>query len=460
MTALFGTDGIRGTANQYPITCEIALHTGRAVGAFAKDRGFDSVVIGKDTRISGNMLAAAAASGLASAGVHALMAGTIPTPGLAYLAREIKDAGAGIMISASHNPYTDNGIKLFLHNGSKLTDAEEKDIEKLIMSPPDVRPDAIADIIDISDRKEMYTHFLIRMFSKWKHRDRHPDTASQAVYEAAPGPTVVIDCSNGAASEIAKAVFTHPFIKPIFINDCPDGKNINLNCGSQHLTHLIQTVLTNQADLGLAFDGDADRLIAVDENGNPITGDTLLAIYALFFKKNNILSNNTVVSTIMSNVGLSHTLTSQSIRHIITDVGDRKVIEIMEKENACLGGEDSGHLIFKNDHTTGDGMLSAIKLIQIMAQTEKSASALASVMTTYPQVLMNIEVDKSKPDIMKIPAIAQAVQKVEARLSDQGRVLIRYSGTQPLLRVMVEGPDMQMTQSFADQLCQVIKAHI
>jgi len=442
MGKLFGTDGIRGIANQYPITCEIALKTGQAVGRFTQKNGYKTVIIGKDTRISGDMLEAALAAGVASTGVDVLLAGVIPTPGVAYLCSSIKDVGAGIVISASHNPYQDNGIKIFKQGGEKLSDEQENQIEKYILNSNNVPRGSVGKIAVISDSLKKYSGFLLAMFPFKK-----PDKKLK----------LVVDSSNGAASKIARMVFHDKLFDAQFIYDSPDGKNINKSCGSQHTQKLQRMVIKEKADIGLAFDGDADRFIAVDENGTEITGDRVLAVCVKFAKERGNLNKNIVVSTIMSNIGLGNTLDSLGIRHIKAAVGDRNVLEEMKRSGAVIGGEDSGHIIFLNDHTTGDGILSALKLLEVMMETNQSLSSLTSIMTVYPQVLMNVEIDKSRPDFMKIKTIADTIKMVEKKLGDKGRVLIRYSGTQPLLRVMVEGPDQNQVEQYCLDICESIK---
>ena len=445
MGRLFGTDGIRGVANTYPVTCEIALKTGQAIGVLTKESGYNTIIIGKDTRISGDMLESALAAGVASTGMKVLLAGVIPTPGVAYLCSEFKDAGAGIVISASHNPYQDNGIKIFKHGGVKLSDDQEARIEDYILYNKNVPRGKVGKISIIPDSLKTYADFLLAMFPF-----RKPDKKLK----------IIIDCSNGAASKIGHMVFNSTLFDTQFIYDSPDGKNINDSCGSQYTQELQDLVVKEKADIGLAFDGDADRLIAVDESGIRITGDRILAICAKFAKENGVLKNNIVVSTIMSNVGLSESLDNIGVRHIKSDVGDRKVLEKMKKSGAVMGGEDSGHMIFLDSHTTGDGMLSALKLIEVMLKTGQSLSALASIMTVYPQVLMNIKVDASRPDFMKIRIIADTIQTIEEKLGDKGRVLIRYSGTQPLLRVMVEGPDQRTIETYCRDICESIKNNL
>ncbi|WP_022668574.1 phosphoglucosamine mutase [Desulfospira joergensenii] len=450
MAGLFGTDGIRGRANTFPITCEIAVKTGRAVGNFVRKNQDQFLIIGRDTRVSGHMLEAALAAGASSAGVEVRLAGVIPTPGVAYLCSCLKGAGAGIVISASHNPYYDNGIKIFRKGGIKLTDAQEEEIESRILNDQDdVSQKNIGKISIISDSLDKYAAFLLSRFPI-----RKPQGPGENPLK------LIIDASNGAASKIGRMVFGSGLFDPLYIFDQPNGCNINEKCGSQHTDTLKKRVIEEKADAGLAFDGDADRLIAVDETGKEISGDQILAICAKYAKKKGSLKNNTLVSTIMSNIGLTETLDSLGIRHLKSDVGDRKVLEEMMRSGAVIGGEDSGHMIFLEDHTTGDGILSALKLLEIMMTAKKPLSELASIMTVYPMVLINVEVDASRPDFKSIPPIAKTIDQVEEKLSGRGRVLIRYSGTQPLLRVMVEGPDQDQTLAYCEKICQSIRENI
>ncbi len=444
MGKLFGTDGIRGRANSYPMTCELAMKTGQAVGKLIKDAGDTAVIIGRDPRISGQMLEAALTAGISSMGVDVMLAGVIPTPGVAYLSGIYKGVGTGIMISASHNPYHDNGIKIFQKGGVKLTDDQETQIESLLLGKDIPPQEPIGKISKLSEGCDLYAKFLTDKFSFPEHSKMK----------------IVLDLANGAASSCASKVFDEDRFDAKFIHNMPDGININQNCGSQHTTALAAQVLETGAQAGLAFDGDADRLIAIDETGNELTGDRILAICANYAKGTGQLRNNTVVSTIMSNIGLKNALMALNIRHELTDVGDRKVLERMQETGAVIGGEDSGHMIFLDEHTTGDGMLSALKLLEVMAATGRTLSDLSEIMTVYPQVLMNVDVDASRPDFMKISTIADAIKAVETRLGQEGRVLVRYSGTQPLLRVMVEGPEAQLTRECCEQICEAIKKSI
>ena len=445
MGKLFGTDGIRGVANQYPITCELALKIGQAVGLFSKQNGFNTIIIGKDTRISGDMLESALAAGVASTGIDVKIAGVIPTPGVAYLCSADKNIGAGIVVSASHNPYQDNGIKIFKNDGEKLSNKEENQVEDYILNSKHSPQSSIGTIRRVYDSTKQYSKFLLDSFSYNQLNKKLK---------------IIIDCSNGAASKAAHMVFNDKLFDVQFIHDSPDGKNINLNCGSQHIQDLQDLVLKNQADIGLAFDGDADRLIVVDELGHKITGDGILAVCAKHAKDAEKLNRNIVVSTIMSNIGLTKTLDTMAIEHIKSDVGDQKVLEAMKESGAVIGGEDSGHMIFLDSHTTGDGMLSALKLLEVLIETDQSLSELSSIMTVFPQILMNVEVNKSRPDFTKIKSIADTIKLIEQKLGNKGRVLIRYSGTQPLIRVMVEGPDQTTVEKYCSMICESIKKNL
>ena len=450
MEKLFGTDGIRGVANTYPMTAEMAMKTGQAVALFSKKQGYSQIVIGKDTRLSGDMLEAALTAGITSMGLDVLSAGVIPTPGVAYLTAQNEKAGAGIVISASHNPYQDNGIKLFKHDGYKLDNAEERRIEiEILAKQKNSQVDHIIEpgrLIHIDDAREQYAEFL--------RKSLVPDKPLLENLK------MVIDCSNGAAFNMAPLVFNFPLFETTFLFNTPNGKNINRECGSQHTEILSKAVIDSRADLGLAFDGDADRLIAIDEKGKKVTGDILLAICAAHAKSQNALPGNRVVSTVMSNIGLSQTLKSLDIAHEITGVGDRDVLLKMLETGAVMGGEDSGHMIFTDCHTTGDGILTAFKLIKVILETGKKLSKLSKIMTVFPQILMNVEVNADKPDFTKVTEIVQVIDEVETELGDKGRVLVRYSGTQPLLRVMVEGPDIKITQSSCERICETIQQHL
>lgn len=449
MGRLFGTDGIRGVANKYPMTSEMAVKIGRSVAnllSSSEQTGRKGVVIGKDTRISGDMLAYAVASGICSMGENVRYVGVLPTPGVAYLARSL--GAVGIMISASHNPYEDNGIKIFDKNGFKLSDPMEKAIEVMVEDPSihticeSVKMPGC--VVSVPDAERQYINFLKNCIDNTKNFK---------------GLKIVLDCANGATYKIAPILFKElgADIEAMFVE--PDGKNINENCGSQHIEALSKRVIETGANIGLAFDGDADRLVAVDEHGRAVSGDKILAICASFLKKRGLLKNNLAISTVMSNIGLVLALKQMDIRHMMTDVGDRFVLEEMIAQGAVLGGEDSGHMIFLDHHTTGDGMLTAIKLLEALITENRSLSEAAQMITVFPQILMNVEVTE-KPDISSIPEIDREIKKVEKILGDKGRVLVRYSGTQSLCRVMVEGPTEDITRSCCETIVDAVKKTI
>ena len=448
MGKLFGTDGIRGVANQYPITAETALETGRVVASvFAGKKDNPRIVIGKDTRISGDMLEHAVAAGICSMGVDVLLAGVMPTPAVAFLTIQAK-ADAGIVISASHNPFFDNGIKIFKSDGFKLSDDIESNIENLLLSGftghlcREIRK--TGRVIALENGNQLYMNFL---------KNAVPGNFSLN------GLKIALDCSNGAVYRIVPELFSSlgADVKTVF--NTPDGFNINQNCGSQHTQSLRKFVTDTGADIGLAFDGDGDRLVAVDENGNEIKGDQILFIGAKFLKKQNKLRSNLLVTTVMSNIGLGLALRDSGINHAASAVGDRYVLELMRNKGAVLGGEDSGHIIYLDHQTTGDGPLAALKLLEAMQAESKTLSALARTMTLFPQKLINIDV-KEKPDIRTIPRVIREIENVERLLGDKGRVLVRYSGTQPQCRIMVEGPTMEETEKYCLCIADAVKSTI
>lgn len=449
MGSLFGTDGIRGMVNTYPMTAEIALKTGRAVALHFNKDNSKKIIIGKDTRISGDVFEAALIAGICSMGSDVYIAGVLPTPGISYLASSMNDVAAGIVISASHNPYHDNGIKIFKGDGYKLDDEIEKTLEEIIL---DVKHETIAEGVN----RTGIVHYLE---DAQKHYSTFLTTTVSGFHNSFSGIKAVIDCSNGASSSIAANFFKDAGIDVTALFTQPDGININDNCGSEHNDTMIQKVIETKSDVGLAFDGDADRLIAVDENGTIITGDQIIAICANYAKETGRLLNNTVVTTVMSNMGLSKTLKSLEIEHIMAGVGDRYVMIEMKKSGSVIGGEDSGHMIFLDNHTTGDGMLSALKLLEVMKQTSKPLSELAKIMTIFPQKLLNVDV-KTKPEIDSIPEIAAIIKLAENELEGKGRVLVRYSGTQPMLRVMVEAETNEDTDKYCNMIADVVKKTI
>ena len=428
MGDFFGTDGIRGRANRYPLTPETAVSIGKAIGHFFGNcHQAAPVVIGRDTRISGCMLEAAVSAGICSVGTDVAQAGTIPTPAVAYWAKSL-NAAAGVVISASHNPFADNGIKLFGPDGYKLSEHQEAQIEALIhkalMNKLGYASERIGTIRALSPTSQGYRSFL---------RQAMPEDFSLQDVK------ICIDCSNGATSEFAPDIFTDWGADLIVLFNTPDGTNINDGCGSEHPEALCRQVVATGADVGLAFDGDGDRLIVVDELGNILSGDQILAISAKFLKTQALLRNNLVVSTVMSNLGFKEALRAMAIEHQTCPVGDRFVMEAMRSSGAVLGGEDSGHIIHLAHHSTGDGLLSALKLLEAMQWGNRKLSEMAKVMKVYPQVLQNVPVGE-KPNLTELEPVQRVIADVEARLGEQGRILVRYSGTQSICRVMVEGP--------------------
>ena len=448
MGKLFGTDGVRGVANEYPMTSEMAMNIGRATAHLFKQKGHaPKIIIGKDTRLSGYMLENALVSGICSMGVHAILVGVIPTPGIAYLTASMR-ADAGIVISASHNPFQDNGIKIFGGEGFKLPDDTEAAIEDLIFANNlhalHPSPTELGKAYRMEDARGRYIVFL-------KHTFPRKFTLE--------GTKIVLDCSHGATYRVAPETFFELGAEVSTLFNEPNGKNINLHCGSQHPDALAEEVLKTKADVGFAFDGDGDRLIAVDETGTVLTGDQVLAICAGVLKKEGKLSNNLVVRTVMSNIGLSITLESLQIDSIMTKVGDRYVLEEMQARGAALGGEDSGHLIFLQHHTTGDGIITALQVAAAMKKEQKPLSELAKIMKVFPQALINVTV-KSRPEIETVPAITSVIHDVESKLGNRGRVLVRYSGTQNMCRVMVEGPSQEETGSYCRKIADVVERQL
>jgi phosphoglucosamine mutase len=445
MGRMFGTDGVRGVANVHPMTAEMALEIGRATAYICKKHatGKPAIAIGKDTRISGYMFESALTAGICSMGVDVLLVGTLPTPGIAFITRSMK-ADAGMVLSASHNPYQDNGIKIFSRDGFKLPDTEEDEIEGLVTSRQisDIRPTAgeIGKVRRVEDAGERYIAFC---------RDTFPEDLSLK------GMKIVLDCANGATYKIAPAVFSGLGASVIPIHCEPDGTNINERCGSQHTEDLSARTVARGADIGLAFDGDGDRLIAVDDKGRRISGDQILAICGKMYKERGFLNKNLVIATVMSNFGFFSAMRKLDIQTGVSNVGDRYVMEMMRRQGAVLGGEESGHIIFLNHHTTGDGIIAALQLLCAMRHSGFPLSELAGVMTPSPQKIINVNV-KEKPPLEQIPALQKAIKLAEAELGDQGRVLIRYSGTQSMCRIMVEGPTEPITERLTRTLAEVV----
>ena len=449
MRKLFGTDGIRGKVNEEPMTSETALQVGKAVASIFQNEGDtqNHIVIGKDTRCSGDMIENAVIAGICAMGVNVSPVGVLPTPGVAFLTSALR-AMAGVVISASHNPYNDNGIKLFQKSGYKLSETVEERIERLLLNR-----DAHKRLNDghepgrciaVSDAGQQYIDFLYNTVK---------------LPQVFKNIKIVADCSNGATCRVVPGLFKRLGANIDIISANPNGKNINDGCGSEHPDLLAKTVIQKGADIGLAFDGDGDRLIVVDEKGAVLNGDQVIAIIANDLKIGDRLDKDLVVTTIMSNIGLTSALKRMGIKHLKADVGDRIVMQEMMRHGAIFGGENSGHMIFLNDHTTGDGILSALNLIQILCSQNKPMSTLKTIMTPYPQALINVEV-RHKPALNRLPEIQKAIKTVESCLSDRGRVLVRYSGTQPQCRVMVEGPTQNVTQQYCREIANVIRTQI
>ncbi|MBP0125147.1 MAG: phosphoglucosamine mutase [Nitrospira sp.] len=448
MRKLFGTDGVRGVANLDPMTSEMAMQLGRAAAhLFMRRAGRHQIVIGKDTRISGYMLESALTSGICSMGVDVLLVGPMPTPAIAFLTRSLR-ADAGVMISASHNPYQDNGIKFFSSDGVKLPDEMEQRIEKLIVSNEiaHLRPtaDAVGKAYRIDDAEGRYIEFVKRSLPK------NMDFK---------GLKVVVDCANGAAYKVAPKVLRELGATVEVIGDKPNGMNINAGCGAVHPELLQQAVRERGAHLGVALDGDADRALFVCAQGRVLGGDPIMAMLALDLNRQGQLAKQTVVGTVMSNFGLERAMVKAGITLVRTAVGDRYLLERMSADGYNFGGEQSGHFIFLDHSTTGDGLLAALQVLSLMKRTDKSLLDLAQAMTAVPQVLLNVKV-ATKPDLDTVPELQQAIRDIEQRLNGSGRVLVRYSGTEPLLRVMVEGERDDQIRDVANRLVEVIKAHI
>jgi len=448
MRQLFGTDGIRGEANRYPMNAIIAFSVGQALTYLLRTPHHKPrIIIGKDTRISGYMLESSLEAGITSMGGISYLVGVLPTPGIAFLTQSMR-ADSGIVISASHNPFQDNGIKIFAGNGFKLSDEQEDTIEKLILGGklPDMVPPAaeIGYAYRIEDARGRYIVFLKNTF---------PRALSME------GMKIVLDTGNGAAYKVAPDTFWELGAEVDVIHNDPNGLNINDNCGSQYTNDLKKRVLETGAAIGLAFDGDADRLIAVDEKGNEITGDQIAIICAKALKEAGLLKNDLLITTVMSNLGLIIACKKYGIKHHAAKVGDRYVLEDMRRLGSIIGGEDSGHLIFLDHHTTGDGTLTAMQLIAVMVKTGKPLSELAKLMDVFPQRLINVPV-KSKPELDTVPQVMDIIKQVEQELGESGRVLVRYSGTQNLCRVMVEGPSIDLTEKYCQQIAHVLQTAI
>ena len=445
MARLFGTDGVRGVANT-DLTPELAYKMGRAAAAyFGWNTAHPLFWVGRDPRISGTMLEAALCAGICSAGGHARQLGVVPTPGVAYLTRT-SDAVAGVVISASHNPFLDNGIKFFGTKGYKLPDSVEDEIEKLIESESTAlaRPtgEGVGVVVACHEKVSAYADYLCGL-----------------VKEDLSGLKIVIDCANGAAYEVAPEVFHKLGIDTVVLHNKPDGVNINHHCGSTHTESLQTAVKEHGADLGLAFDGDADRCLAVDENGEMVDGDQIMLILAQELIKSSQLKDNVLVTTVMSNLGLHQAIRKLGGKCVVTGVGDRYVLEAMREHGYGLGGEQSGHIIFGQHSTTGDGLLTALQLLIALKRSSLKLSKLAGLMTRFPQILVNVRVG-NKEGWDKNPAIQQAVQKAEKMLGEDGRVLVRASGTESLIRVMAEGPVLADLEQLAADVVAVVEKEL
>ena len=442
MEKFFGTDGIRGTVGKPPITADFLLKVGWAVGSVLTENGPASVIIGKDTRVSGYLFESALEAGFLSAGVNVGMLGPMPSPAIAYLTKAY-GASAGVVISASHNHFQDNGVKFFSSQGIKLSDKTQQAIEKKISTPMvSVDSARIGKAFRHDQALGRYIEFCKSTF------DRICNLSHL---------TIVVDCANGATYNIAQNVFEELGAKVIMINNQPDGYNINHNCGATDTAHLQQEVLNHEADLGIAFDGDGDRLIMVDHTGEKVDGDELVFIIAKAWKKNGTLKSSTVVGTKMSNLGMREALSDLNINFIESDVGDRYVMEQLLLNKAILGGESSGHIICLNKSTSGDGIIAALQVLEVMFKSKKSLYDLKKEMTKYPQVLINVQTN-GKLDLENHENLNQALSIIKGELADKGRVLIRESGTEPLVRVMVESVDLDLANKSANQLAEALQS--
>jgi phosphoglucosamine mutase len=452
---IFGTDGVRGTANVEPVTAETALKLGRAAGHVFKNletqsrgRGKHKIVIGKDTRLSGYMLENAISSGILSMGVDVLFIGPLPTPGVAYVTRSLR-ADAGIVITASHNPYADNGIKFFRADGYKLDDKIESKIENLVFSGEieTIRPtaEAIGKAVRIDDALGRYIEFAKGSFPRGLTLE---------------GLRIVVDAANGAAYKATPCVLRELGAEVIVFGDQPDGENINKDCGSMHPQHLCQIVGEFRADIGIAHDGDADRVLLCDEHGKLIDGDDIMAIASLDMLAQGTLAEKTLVATVMSNAGLDAAITAAGGKVVRTNVGDKNVIDEMLRNGFNFGGEQSGHLIFRDYSTTGDGLVAALQVLRILKAKDTPLSKLAKCWTRFPQLVTNVVVREKKP-FAELDAVDKLVAQAEAEVKPAGgRVLLRYSGTEPKARLLIEGPSQPVLDKWTKQICEAIKRQV
>ena len=441
----FGTDGIRGTANQFPMTCETALALGRAVAHQAKHGSHrHRILVGKDTRLSGYMIEMAFASGVCSMGVDALLIGPLPTPAVAFLTNDMR-CDAGVIISASHNPYEDNGIKIFARDGFKLPDQREAELEHFMedREVSNIRPTRsdVGKAFRIEDAAGRYIVHLKRIFP------RNLDLS---------GLRIVVDCANGAAYRVAPTVLEELGAEVKAIGVSPDGRNINQECGALYPDKLGEAVRAHRAHLGIALDGDADRLVVVDERGKVVDGDQVIAVGAQDLLRTGSLNHNTLVTTVMSNLALDRYVEGLGGQVLRTQVGDRYVVEAMRREGYSFGGENSGHLVYLEHATTGDGMLAALKLLAVMRREDRPLSELVCAMKLFPQKLVNVVV-REKKELSEVPPVHQAIERVKEQLGRDGRVMVRYSGTETKARVLVEGPDAHVVDAYANEIAGVIQ---
>jgi phosphoglucosamine mutase len=442
---LFGTDGVRGIANRYPMESAVALKLGQAVAkVFRNADGLNRIVVGKDTRLSGYVIESSLVAGICSMGMDAMLVGPLPTPGIAFIAHSMR-ARAGVMVSASHNPVEYNGIKFFDNKGFKLDDRVEAEMEALIFSDEldalRSDPDEMGKAFRIDDASGRYLQYLKGTFPQGLSLD---------------GVTIVLDCANGAGYKVAPALFQELGATVITTAIEPDGHNINCECGALHPDRMAKLVLEHGADVGIALDGDADRLIMCDETGAIVDGDGVLAICALHLQAKGNLAKSTVVGTKMSNMGLEVALADNGIKFVRTNVGDRYVMDVMRREGYNLGGETSGHIIFLHHTTSGDGALAALRVLSVMCQQGRPLSEVRKVFTPYPQINENIQVVERKP-FDEIPTVQSAINAAEDALKGRGRVLVRYSGTEAIARVMVEGPDDDLIRPLAQDIAEAIR---
>lgn len=444
---LFGTDGIRGIANTYPMTPEMAIKIGKAAAdVFRKSNKRHRILIGKDTRISGYILETALTAGICSMGVDVLLVGPMPTPAIAHLTKSLC-ADAGIVISASHNPPEHNGIKFFSSQGIKLPDSTEEQIEKIILSK------------DIS-AEHIQGNLIGKAYRIEDARGRYIEFAKNSIEnKSLTGLKIVLDCANGAAYSVAPDIFRELGADVLVLNNSPDGLNINIECGSQHPEQMMNAVKKENADIGISLDGDADRVTMVDENADFVDGDRIMAMCAIDFIKKGKLNRNTLVATVYSNLGLDESITKVGGRVVRVQNGDRYVIEEMLKSNYAIGGEQSGHIIFAHQTTTGDGIIAALQVLNLMKNSGRKLSELARCMQPYPQVLKNLNVKEKKP-FEKMRSVQKTLKESEKKLEGKGRLLVRYSGTENICRIMVEGKDEKEIESIAQDIYDAVKKEV